>query len=89
MIHHAPFGKYFSFVFSEFVYSLRVLPRSEGRFAIVTNVGCGTRWPVGVAARDFAADEQHRQDGEVEWFWRPDAGAKFAAMLAHRADDGG
>ena len=28
-------------------------------------------------------------DGEIVWFWRPDAGAKLAAMLIHRADDGG
>ncbi len=23
-------------------------------------------------------------DGEVVWFWRPDAGAKLATMLSHR-----
>jgi hypothetical protein len=28
-------------------------------------------------------------DGEVVWFWRPDAGAKLAMMSAHHADDGG
>jgi len=28
-------------------------------------------------------------DGEGAWSWHPKAGAKSAAMLAHRADDGG
>jgi hypothetical protein len=28
-------------------------------------------------------------DGEVAWFWRPDAGAKSAKTLARLADDGG
>ena len=26
----------------------------------------------------------HEADGEVVWSWRPDAGVKQAAMLAHR-----
>ena len=28
-------------------------------------------------------------DGQVAWSWHPDADAKFATMLTHRADDGG
>jgi hypothetical protein len=28
-------------------------------------------------------------DGEVVWSWRAHAGAKWAAMCSHRADDGG
>jgi hypothetical protein len=28
-------------------------------------------------------------DGEVVWSWRPDAGAKLAMMLTHRAGKGG
>jgi hypothetical protein len=28
-------------------------------------------------------------DGEVVWFWHPDADAKFATKLTLRADDGG
>ena len=28
-------------------------------------------------------------DGEVVWFWRPDAGAKFAKTLPRLAGDGG
>ena len=28
-------------------------------------------------------------DGEVVWSWHPDADAKLATMLAHRAGDGG
>ena len=27
-------------------------------------------------------------DGEVVWSWRPEAGAKFATMHSHCADDG-
>ena len=27
-------------------------------------------------------------DGEAVWFWRPEAGVKFARMPTRRADDG-
>ena len=27
-------------------------------------------------------------DGEAVWFWRPEAGVKFAGMPTRRADDG-
>jgi hypothetical protein len=36
-----------------------------------------------------AQDGRDRGGREVAWSWRPDAGAKFAMMLAHHADDGG
>jgi len=52
----------------------------EGRFAIVTNVGCGMRWPFRIAARCSRADEQFWQDVEIVWSWRPDAGAKPAGL---------
>ena len=40
-------------------------------------------------ARLFCADERRVTDGEIAWSWRLGAGAKSAAMFAHRADDGG
>jgi len=61
------------------------VPRSqEGRFAIVTNVECGMRWT-----------QWHREtndvvaDGEVVWFWRPDAGAKLVRGKLLLRGDGG
>ena len=33
----------------------------EGRFAIVTDVGCGMRWTL------WRADERREADGEVVW----------------------
>jgi hypothetical protein len=54
------------------------LTADEGRVAIVTNVvvGCGGRG---------CCDETNATsaDGEVVWFWRPDAGAKFS-VIEHR-----
>jgi hypothetical protein len=52
----------------------------KGRIAIVTErgVGCGGRGGVDTTS-DIAAD------GEIVWFWRSDAGAKFAGS----AGDGG
>jgi hypothetical protein len=47
----------------------------EGRFAIVTNVG---RDAVDAKA---PLTNGAQADGEVVWFWRPDAGVKFAMML--------
>jgi hypothetical protein len=35
------------------------------------------------------ADEQHDAHGQVAWSWHPDADAKVATMLTHRAADGG
>jgi hypothetical protein len=34
-------------------------------------------------------DERPVADGQVVWFWHPDAGVKFATALARRVDDGG
>jgi hypothetical protein len=46
---------------------------SEGRFAIVTNVGRGMRWTRWRGRRTL-----HVADGEVVWSWRLDAGVKSA-----------
>src|SRR5690349_18081172 len=51
---------------------------------VVTNVERNAV-DVGGAARRAA----FCTDGEVVWSWRAHAGAKPAAMLTHRADDGG
>jgi hypothetical protein len=86
----SPRQKYSASIFQKFMF-LSPHPASieEGRFAVVTSVGGGERWLVGRAARLSRADERDRQDDEVVWSWRPDAGAKFATMLSRRADDGG
>ena len=71
-------------VFSEIViYFAHPVPQ-RGRFAVVTDVGCGMRWACRVAARVSRADERSRCDGEVAWFWHPGADAKSAMMLVHR-----
>ena len=55
------------------------LTADEGRVAIVTNVAvrCGGRG---------CCDETNATsaDGEVVWFWRPDAGAKLASSKSCR-----
>jgi hypothetical protein len=51
---------------------------------VVTDVGRGMRWTRHVGGRTAMS-----ADGEVVWFWRPDAGVKLATVLSHRADDGG
>jgi hypothetical protein len=57
-----------------------VPPRSEGRIAIVTDVDAGCD------GRGSAIDEAcWLADGEVVWFWRPDAGVKLVTMPAHHA----
>ena len=63
------------------VYSSR--PAStRGAFAIVMNV----RWDaVAATARATSASGA---DGEAVWFWRPEAGVKFARTPTRRADDG-
>jgi len=39
----------------------------------------------GCDGREGATDERASiADGEVVWFWRPDADAKLATMLLHR-----
>ena len=47
----------------------------EGPLAIVTDVGSGMRW-THIAERNHCATSGVCADGEVVWFWRPDAGAK-------------
>ena len=60
-----------------------ILPCQEGRLAIVTNVGWDA---VDVSS---ATDERGLfADGEAVWFWRPEAGVKFARTPTRRADDG-
>jgi hypothetical protein len=51
----------------------RIPSHSEGRFAIVTNVGCGMRWTQG--RRETGAADA---DGEVVWSRRSEAGVKSA-----------
>jgi hypothetical protein len=36
------------------------------------------RWTRSVEAQSFARTSNAFADGEIVWFWRPDAGAKFA-----------
>ncbi|MGJ4926401.1 hypothetical protein ACQR1K_04595 [Bradyrhizobium sp. HKCCYLRH3095] len=81
--------KYSSFVFPNHAYFHVVPSRSEGRFAVVTNVeaGCGGR--EFAAAGVMLADERQACGREDAWSWRPEAGVKLATMLTHRADDGG
>ena len=43
----------------------------------------GMRWPR--AVRETSAP---LADGEAVWFWRPEAGVKFARTPTRRADDG-
>jgi hypothetical protein len=69
---------------NQFHISGRPAPLQEGRFAIVTNVGCGLRWTL--EARKTKCAEA---DGEVVWFRYLDADIKLATMLAHRVGDGG
>jgi hypothetical protein len=84
------FEKYFTFVFPEIdIRCRRPALDQEGRFAIVTNVGCGMRWACRCCSVIFRADEQHDAYGEIVWSWHPDADAKFATTLWRRAGDGG
>jgi hypothetical protein len=61
----------------------------EGRYAIVTSVGCGMRWTRSLAACSLHADERVSADGEVVWSWSPGAETKFAMVMTNIADDGG
>jgi hypothetical protein len=60
----------------------RLIPRhpvpNEGRFAIVTDVG---RDAVDAAA---LLTNSAQADGEVVWFWRPDAGVKSGGFIPAR-----
>jgi hypothetical protein len=61
----------------------------EGRYAIVTSVGCGMRWTRSLAACSLHADERVNADGEVVWSWSPGAETKFAMFMTSIAGDGG
>src|SRR5690348_2882772 len=50
----------------------------EGRYAIVTSVGCGMRWTRSRAACSLHADERVSADGEIVWSWPPGAETKLA-----------
>ena len=63
-------------------FTLATLPCQEGRLAIVTNVGWDA---VAATARETSASGA---DGEAVWFWRPEAGVKFARTPTRRANDG-
>jgi len=56
---------------------LRASCPTEGRFAIVTRVGCGMRW-----TRRLQETNDADADGEVVWSRRPDAGVKLVMMRA-------
>jgi len=43
---------------------------------VVTNVGCGMQW-----TRIATQTSGTNADGEVVWFWRPDAGVKFREAI--------
>jgi hypothetical protein len=62
--------------------SLPILHPSEGRIAIVTDVGWGMRWTLWL--RETSAG---RADGKDAWSWHPDAGVKLAGD--DPASDGG
>ena len=42
-----------------------------------------------VDAKALTDEQRKSRTSEVVWSWRAYAGAKFATMLTHRADDGG
>jgi hypothetical protein len=92
LICHSPVQplreKYFASRLTQITFKTPAIPsHSEGRFAIVTDVGCGMRW---TRQRQARANASRTNDadayGEVVWFWRPDAGVKFAGFSAN---DGG
>jgi hypothetical protein len=55
---------------------------TEGRFAIVTNVGCGMRWTCGPQLTNAAGT-----DGEGVWSWSPDA--EINPLGSRAGGDGG
>jgi hypothetical protein len=68
---------------------IRAFRPQEGRFAIVTIRGAGCD------GRGSAQAMRAKADGQVVWFWLPDAGVKFADQRCRpfgstpRAGDGG
>ena len=57
--------------------------RSEGRIAIVTDVGRDAVDAIAAQTTDAGAD------GQAVWSWRSEAGAKSAMMLRITPSDGG
>jgi len=55
--------------------------RGVSRSSRTQGMGCGGRLSARLTRARLA-------DGEVVWFWRPDADVRLATMLAHRASDG-
>jgi hypothetical protein len=79
-----PRGSIFLFLFFRNYAYLRPSRLDERDVRVVTDVEAesdGRRW--------YRWTSDAVADGEDVWFWRPDAGAKFAMMLRHHADDGG
>jgi hypothetical protein len=56
----------------------------RGALRIVTDVGRGMRW-----TRRCRQTSGTGADGEVVWFWRPDAGAKLMRSKLLLRGDGG
>jgi len=68
----------------------RIPPRYGGALrAIVTTREAGSDGRERSQRFFGGADERRSCGREVAWSWRPEAGAKFVTMLAHRTDDGG
>jgi hypothetical protein len=82
--HHAPFARRANMPHADALAASGKSPapfrpscgRAEGRFAIVTNVGCGMRW-----TRERRETSAAHADGEVVWSWRSNAGVKRVKML--------
>ena len=56
--------------------SLAIPPPHEGRIAIVTDVGRGMRWTLGLLSALVARTKAILADGKGVWSWPPDAGVK-------------
>jgi hypothetical protein len=81
-------GKYLYFFFPEFVITCGRPASTRG--ALRGRHGRGERDAMGAVGHSASARTNDLiAHGEVVWSWHPDADAKWATMLAHRADDGG
>jgi hypothetical protein len=79
---HPRAQKYSASRLTQIKLTVSAVPHSqEGRFAIVTDVGRGMRWTHISERSSFARTNGVCADGEVVWFWRPDAGAKFVETI--------
>ena len=68
---------------------LRPAP-TRGRFAVVTDVGCGMRWALWGRSMVRRADERSPAHGEIAWSWPPGAEVKRVGVADERpAGDGG